>query len=117
MPARAALCTLTAVSMLRRLLQNNVDWSIGVIASDPTFFERLQQQQAPVYEQAMHVCGTTVVQSAWERRQKLAVHGLIYGLHNGRLLELGGSVERPEEVAVAYDAAVHGITSVPTYRS
>jgi len=59
-----------------------------------------------VIEQAMHVCQTTIVQAAWERGQQLAVHGLIYGLRDGRLRELGFTVTRPGDVAAAYDAAI-----------
>src|SRR5919201_1109229 len=41
--------TLMVVSTLTRLLQNNVEWSEGVRARDPMFFERLREQQAPEY--------------------------------------------------------------------
>src|SRR4051812_41131087 len=42
-----------------------------------------------VLEQARHVCETTVVQDAWGRGQTLHVHAWIYGLHDGRLRDLG----------------------------
>jgi carbonic anhydrase len=42
-----------------------------------------------VIEQTINVCQTTVVQSAWERGAELAVHGLIYSLHDGLLCDLG----------------------------
>jgi carbonic anhydrase len=44
-----------------------------------------------VIEQARHVCETTVVQDAWVRGQALDVHAWIYGLHDGRLRDLGFS--------------------------
>src|SRR5690348_11115983 len=36
-----------------------------------------------VIEQARHVCETTIVQDAWQRGHRLAVHGWIYGLGDG----------------------------------
>src|SRR5437870_8915822 len=41
-----------------------------------------------VIEQAVNVCQTTVVRDAWERGQELAVHGWIYGLHDGLLRDM-----------------------------
>ena len=67
-------------------------------------FDRLCELN--VIEQAMHVCQTTVVEAAWGRGQQLAVHGLIYGLHDGRLRELGFTAAEPSAVAPAYDRAV-----------
>ena len=42
-----------------------------------------------VIDQARHVCETTVVRDAWARGQELDVHAWIYGLHDGRLRDLG----------------------------
>ena len=66
-------------------------------------FDRLCELN--VIEQATHVCQTTVVEAAWQRGQKVAVHGLIYGLHDGRLRELGFSAAGPSDVAPAYGTA------------
>jgi len=41
--------------------------------------------------QARHVCETTVIKDAWARGEPVAVHALIYGLHDGRLRDLGFS--------------------------
>ena len=41
-----------------------------------------------VKEQVKHVCETTIVQAAWKRGQKLAVHGWIYSLQDGLLRDL-----------------------------
>lgn len=41
-----------------------------------------------VVEQVNNVCLTTIVQNAWAAGNKLAVHGLIYGLHDGLLRDL-----------------------------
>lgn len=59
-----------------------------------------------VIEQVVNVCQTTVAQDAWLRGQPLAVHGWIYGLKDGHLRDLGMSVEKPEELAGAFDGAL-----------
>jgi carbonic anhydrase len=48
-----------------------------------------------VVEQVMSVARTTIVQSAWQRGQELAIHGWIYGLQDGLLRDLGVSVAEP----------------------
>jgi carbonic anhydrase len=45
-----------------------------------------------VLAQVRNVCETTIVQDAWARGQRLAVHGWIYGLEDGRLRDLGLAV-------------------------
>jgi carbonic anhydrase len=45
-----------------------------------------------VAEQVANVCHTTIVRDAWARGQDLTVHGLVYGLQDGLLRDLGVSV-------------------------
>jgi carbonic anhydrase len=59
-----------------------------------------------VIEQARHVCETTIVQDAWAREQPLSVHGLIYGLQDGRLRDMGFAAARHGDVAAAYQRAI-----------
>jgi len=59
-----------------------------------------------VIEQARHVCETVALQDAWARGQQVAVHGWIYGLHDGRLRDLGFVASRPADVAPAYARAI-----------
>ena len=54
-----------------------------------------------VIEQVRNVCNTTIVQQAWRRGQPLAVHGWIYGIHNGRLHDLSVTVAAAEELEPA----------------
>jgi carbonic anhydrase len=56
-----------------------------------------------VLEQVVNVCQTTIVQSAWRRGQELAVHGLIYGLADGMLRDLGLTISRAECVVPHYE--------------
>jgi carbonic anhydrase len=54
-----------------------------------------------VVEQVLSVGRTTIIQSAWGRGQELAVHGWIYGLHDGLLRDLGMRVTGQEELSAA----------------
>jgi carbonic anhydrase len=63
--------------------------TLSAIADDRARLDRLCELN--VIEQARNVCQTTVVQEAWRRAQPLAVHGWIYGLHDGLLRDLGVS--------------------------
>jgi carbonic anhydrase len=51
-----------------------------------------------VVEQVTNVCRTTVVQEAWDGGQRLAVHGVVYGLDDGLLRNLGVTTEAAHEV-------------------
>ncbi|MBS0444748.1 MAG: carbonate dehydratase [Proteobacteria bacterium] len=59
-----------------------------------------------VIEQARNVCETTIVQDAWARGQTLAVHGWVYGLHNGHLEDLHMNVTRADAVTTVYEQAL-----------
>ena len=54
-----------------------------------------------VAEQVLSLSRTTIVQSAWSRGQMLAVHGWIYGLHDGLLRDLQMTINGQEELAEA----------------
>lgn len=51
-----------------------------------------------VLEQALNVCETTFVQDAWEKKQKLTVHGWIYDMREGVLKKLGIQMENNEQL-------------------
>jgi len=55
-----------------------------------------------VTQQAANVCYTSVVQSAWSRGQRLGVHGLIYGLHDGLLRDLEFWASSTDDIPPAY---------------
>lgn len=59
-----------------------------------------------VIEQVVNVCQTTVVQEAWARGQELVVDGLIYGLEDGLLRELGICVSSQAELSSRYEMAI-----------
>jgi carbonic anhydrase len=62
-----------------------------------------------VIEQVINVCQTTIVQSAWERKQELAVHGWIYGLSDGLLRDLKICITNQNELAKVYETAVAAV--------
>jgi carbonic anhydrase len=51
-----------------------------------------------VLEQVVNVCQTTIVQSAWEQKQELTIHGWVYGLQDGLLRDLGMAVSAADEL-------------------
>jgi carbonic anhydrase len=59
-----------------------------------------------VIEQVHNVCNTSIVQQAWRRGQRLSVHGLIYGIHDGRLHDLNATVSGTEEAEAVCAAAL-----------
>ena len=77
---------------------------LAAIADEHRRADRLTELN--VIEQALNVCETTIVQSAWERGQKLTVHGWVYGIHDGLLRDLGMRVAAGAEVAASYTGAV-----------
>jgi carbonic anhydrase len=59
-----------------------------------------------VIEQAVNVCHTTIVQDAWDRGQTLTVHGLVYGLNDGCLRDLGLDASARSDVVENYHRAL-----------
>jgi len=62
-----------------------------------------------VIEQVSNVCQTTVIEDAWARGQQVSVHGWIYGLHDGRVRDLGFDVDALSEMQPAYERALASI--------
>jgi carbonic anhydrase len=59
-----------------------------------------------VVAQVTNVCRTTVVQDAWRRGQDLQVHGLVYGLADGLLRDLGATTRSASEIDAVREATV-----------
>jgi carbonic anhydrase len=59
-----------------------------------------------VVEQVTNVCRTTIVQEAWSRGQAIAVHGVVYGLEDGVLRDLGVTTSGPDEIDDRREATV-----------
>ena len=63
-------------------------------------FERLVELN--VIQQAKNVCHTTIVQSAWQRNQPVTVHGWVYDLSTGKLVDLDCTLSSFEDVNERY---------------
>jgi len=59
-----------------------------------------------VIEQVVNVCRTTIVNDAWDRGQKLMVHGWVYSLKDGRVRAMGIDVASRQELDAAYQNAL-----------
>jgi carbonic anhydrase len=70
-----------------------------------------------VVEQVANVAAFTVTRSAWARGQSLAVHGWIYDIHDGRLHDLGATVEAVDMAPAARAEAVARIAAGGQNRS
>ncbi len=96
-----------------RHVQDVRDQHLARLDSLPTEAQRHEWLcELNVVEQAANVCRTTVVQDAWARGQELAVHGLIYGLKDGLLRDLGMRVGSPEELNARRESALVTTTTV-----
>jgi carbonic anhydrase len=64
-----------------------------------------------VIEQVANVCDTTIARDAWERGQELAVHGWIYGLHDGLLRDLNVTVSDFPPTLAVYQTAIAALSA------
>jgi carbonic anhydrase len=64
----------------------------ALAAAGPVQMQLNRLCELNVLAQSVNVAESTVVQDAWVRGQELAVHGLIYGLDDGILRQLGLSL-------------------------
>ncbi len=55
-----------------------------------------------VAQQVANVCHTTIVQNAWQRNQKLHVHGWVYRLGDGLLRSLDLCIDGPGQIPIIY---------------
>ncbi|MEF9943967.1 MAG: carbonate dehydratase [Burkholderiaceae bacterium] len=80
---------------------------LATAASDD---ERVQMLcELNVVEQAANVCETSVVQNAWKRGAEISVHGWIYSLADGLLVDLGFAAANAEDAAATRARALEGI--------
>ena len=52
-----------------------------------------------VVRQVYNLSHTSIVQDAWAKGQRLAVHGWIYGLHDGRVNNLNVTLNKPRQLS------------------
>jgi carbonic anhydrase len=66
-----------------------------------------------VIEQVGNVALSTVMQDAWSRGQKVAVHGWVYGLRDGLLKDLRVTMESSENIVSVFAAALKRYPRAP----
>ncbi|PMH41257.1 carbonate dehydratase [Vibrio sp. 10N.286.49.B3] len=65
-----------------------------------------------VAEQVYNVGNSTVMQSAWERGQEVEIHGVVYGIGDGKLEDLGLRSSNREDLEASYQAALAKILNL-----
>jgi carbonic anhydrase len=85
-------------------VMHNHEALLSEIADDAQRLDRLCELN--VIEQVLNVSRTTIVQNAWERGQKVAVHGWIYGLEDGLLRDLRVRMINQNESSATYESAI-----------
>ena len=74
---------------------------------DPHLLDRLCELN--VLEQVANVSRTSILQEAWGRGQAIAVHGVVYGLQDGILRDLGLRVAGADELETARRTALEAM--------
>ena len=64
-----------------------------------------------VIEQVINVCHSNVMQDAWQSGHAIAVHGWVYGVHDGLLKDLLISVSKNQHLTDIYQSAVRKVFS------
>jgi len=77
---------------------------LGVYQPETLRLEKLCELN--VIEQVVQLCKTTVVQSAWKRRQTLIIHGWAYSSEKGHLNDLVTDIAGEHDIFPAYQAAI-----------
>ena len=80
---------------------------LDVIADTKARADRLCEVN--VIEQVLNVCRTSILEDAWSRGQPVAVHGWIYGVHDGLLRDLSLTATSLEEADIAYRKALDSV--------
>lgn len=59
-----------------------------------------------VAEQVYNLGNSSIMQAAWERGQQVEIHGVIYGIGDGKLKDLGVRCQSRETLEINYQAAM-----------
>jgi carbonic anhydrase len=89
-----------------RHIQDVRDKHKALIDSAPKQHQLAMLCELNVIEQVMNVCHSTVMKDAWQRGHKIMVHGWIYGVHDGLLVDLQVGGTNLDQVDQHYASAV-----------
>jgi carbonic anhydrase len=62
-----------------------------------------------VQEQVLNLTKTSIVQNAWANGQPLQIHGIVFDLHNGQLIDLNITVGDNSKIDSVYKFDLHPI--------
>ena len=62
-----------------------------------------------VVEQVANVCRTTILRGAWNRGQRVQVHGLVYGLADGLLRRVGDIMDGTQDWEVHHESSMQSL--------
>ena len=80
-----------------------------VIAAAPAAYRQDVLCELNAIEQVINVAQTTVVQDAWQRGQSLTLHGWVYGLKDGLLVDLQMTISGNEGLQAVYTNAIDAV--------
>jgi carbonic anhydrase len=75
--------------------KRNLPGMVGLV-DEQSRLNRLCELNA--LEQALNVAQTTLLHDAWDRGQNIAIHALVYDLHDGVLRRLGKGIKSPADI-------------------
>ena len=81
----------------------------ALIEATPQPFQQDVLCELNAIEQVINVAQTTVVQDAWKRGQSLTLHGWVYGLKDGLLVDLHMTVDGNAGLESVYAKAIEGV--------
>ena len=55
-----------------------------------------------VKEQVLDLAKTSIIQNAWEKKQKIHIHGWVYDIHDGIINDLNVSIKNNESLSQVY---------------
>ncbi|HEY6625431.1 MAG TPA: carbonate dehydratase [Ignavibacteriaceae bacterium] len=88
-------------------VKENFQRNLFEIKDDALRFNKLCELN--VVEQVFNVCKTDIIQRAWQRAQNLSVHGWIYDIKDGLLLDLNVCISNSDNLDKARNAAISKI--------
>ena len=92
-----------------RHIQDVRDKHNALIDAAPKQHQLAMLCELNVIEQVINVCRSTVVKDAWQRSHEIMVHGWIYGVHDGLLVDLKVGGTSLDQVDLFYASAVEQV--------
>lgn len=92
---------------IRDLYLKNREWLNGL----PQDIRGDKLCEINVAEQVYNLGNSTIMQNAWNRGQRVDIHGVIYGIGDGKLVDLGMRCHSSDTLEETFQRAIKGITN------